>query len=58
MKDRVNDEKISDFRELVNSNSSFVCNIYHNKDGKNYWNIICSCMDWLTVSIRYLQNAP
>lgn len=58
MKNRVSDDKISDFRELVNSNSSFVCNIYHNKDGKNYWNIICSCMDWLTVSIRYLQNAP
>lgn len=58
MKNRVSDDKISDFRELVNSNSGFVCNVYRNKDGKNYWNIICSCMDWLTVSIRYLQNAP
>lgn len=58
MKNTVSDNKISDFRDLVNSHSSFVYKVYRNKDGKNYWNIICSCMDWISVSIRYLRNAP
>ena len=25
---------------------------------KNLCNPICSCMDWITVSIRFLQNSP
>lgn len=58
MKNVLSDEKISEFRDLVNSNSSFVFNTYKDKNGKNHWNIICSCMDWLTVSIRHLMNAP
>lgn len=58
MKNIVNDEKITDFRDLVNANSNFVYSTYSNKNGKNLWNLICSCMDWLTVSIRHLQNAP
>lgn len=58
MKYVVSDEKITEFRDLVNSNSSFVFNAYKDKNGKNHWNIICSCMDWLTVSIRHLMNAP
>tara|TARA_R110000751_G_scaffold110948_1_gene208721 strand:+ start:5470 stop:6555 length:1086 start_codon:yes stop_codon:yes gene_type:complete len=58
MEKAIKDDKISDFRNLVNSNSSFVYNTYHNKNGKNQWNIICSCMDWITVSIRYLQHTP
>jgi len=53
---KINDNKISDFRDLVNSNSNFICQRYLNKDGKNLWNLICSCMDWLTVSIRHLQQ--
>lgn len=54
----IKDEKISDFRDLVNSNSSFVYKKYSDNNGKNHWNLICSCMDWLSVSIRFLQNAP
>jgi hypothetical protein len=54
----INDNKISKFRDLVNSNSGYVCNTFCEKNGKNQWNVICSCMDWLTVSIRYLQNMP
>lgn len=57
MKNVVSDEKITEFRELVNSNSSFIFNTYKDKNGKNHWNLICSCMDWLTVSIRHLMNA-
>ena len=55
---RITDKNISDFRDLVNSNSNFICQRYLNKDGKNLWNLICSCMDWLTVSIRHLENLP
>jgi hypothetical protein len=58
MKIDVSDEKINNFRELVNDNSSFVCKQYKNKNGKNLWHPICSCMDWITVSIRFLQDAP
>ncbi len=54
----VSDEKINNFRDLVNSNSNFIYITYSNKNEKNLWNLICSCMDWLTVSIRHLQNAP
>jgi|TARA_R100001591_G_scaffold23935_2_gene33769 hypothetical protein len=54
----ITDEKISDFRDLINSNSGFIFHTYRNIDGKNYWNLICSCMDWITVSIRHLQSTP
>lgn len=49
-------DKISNFRDLINSNSSFVRKEYGNKDGKNFWNIVCSCMDWITVAIKYLKS--
>lgn len=48
-------EKINKFRDLVNSNDNFVKHVYENKDGKNLWNLICSCMDWLTVATEYLS---
>lgn len=57
MKIDISDEKIVKFRELVNDNSSFVCKEYKNKNGKNLWHPICSCMDWITVSIRFFQEA-
>ena len=52
----VSGNKISDFRDLVNSNSNFICQEYQNKNGKNLWNLVCSCMDWLTVSINQLES--
>lgn len=57
MKNVISDDKIDDFRDLVNSNSSFVYQAYKDKNGKNLFNLICSCMDWITVSIRHLNNA-
>jgi hypothetical protein len=58
MKNVVSDAKISNFRDLVNSNSSFVYQIYKDKDGKNLFNLVCSSMDWITVSVRHLDNSP
>ncbi|MGP4717657.1 hypothetical protein ACTXGL_13550 [Psychrobacter sp. T6-6] len=49
-------DKIGDFRDLVNSNSSFVYQIYKDKGGKNLFNLVCSCLDWITVSVRHLEN--
>ncbi|MFT6256991.1 MAG: hypothetical protein ACJAT8_001530 [Cellvibrionaceae bacterium] len=54
----VSDDKITEFRDLVNSNSSFVYQTYKDKNGKNLFNLVCSCMDWITVSIRHLENVP
>lgn len=45
MRNVVSDDKISDFRDLVNSNSSFVYQIYKDKGGKNLFNLVCSAMD-------------
>ncbi|MDW1975670.1 hypothetical protein [Vibrio sp. Vb1980] len=58
MRNVVNDDKIVDFRDLVNSNSSFVYQIYKDKGGKNLFNLVCSAMDWISVSVRHLENAP
>jgi hypothetical protein len=52
----VNDNLIVKFRDTVNSNSNFVLHSYQSRDGKNHWNIICSCMDWISVSIRFLSK--
>lgn len=41
---------INSFRECVNEHD-LVFNLYHVCDDKNKWNIICSAMDWITVSI-------
>ncbi|MFO7729407.1 MAG: hypothetical protein R6V86_01450 [Spirochaetia bacterium] len=58
MKIELNAELIGDFREKVNGNLNFVYNQYHDKDGKNNWHLICSCMDWITVAVRYLNKIP
>nr|MBF4328716.1 hypothetical protein [Vibrio anguillarum] len=58
MRNVVSDDKISDFRDLVNSNSSFVYQIYKDKGGKNLFNLVCSAMDCISVSVRHLENAP
>lgn len=52
----IDSNKISNFRDLINSNSSFIFEKYQNKDGKNLFNLVCSCMDWLTVSVRHLES--
>ncbi|NDO82100.1 hypothetical protein CJP72_15410 [Citrobacter sp. NCU1] len=51
-------EVIEDFRDEVNNNSDFAFKYFQNKDGKNLWNPICSCMDWISVAIRYINNYP
>lgn len=50
-------ELINDFRERINKNN-YILNKYRNIDGKNKWSCICSCMDWISVSITYLAKNP
>lgn len=52
----LSDELISQFRNKVNEHN-FVYHYYSNKDGKNYWNPICSCMDWISVAVRSIIYA-
>ncbi len=54
----IDDELISTFRDVVNGNSNFVFHVYKEKNVKNQWNPICSCMDWISVAIRAIQEAP
>ena len=56
MKDTIDIELIIKFRDKVNSNSYFVLQRYKNMNEKNQWNIICSCMDWISVAIRNLYD--
>jgi hypothetical protein len=47
----LNENHIGGFRNLVNSNSFYILHKFRNQEGKNKWNIICSAMDWITVSV-------
>lgn len=47
---------ITDFREFTNDNVDYMVDRYADKKGRNKWNCICSCMDWITVSIEYIEN--
>lgn len=56
LKECIADEQIVRFRNVVN-NKHFTYFHYRNRSGKNQWNVICSCMDWITVSIRSLMHS-
>lgn len=43
---------IKRFRNKVNANSYYILHKYRNQSGENRWNIICSAMDWITVSVN------
>ncbi|MBU3130559.1 hypothetical protein [Clostridium tagluense] len=47
---------LSAFNKKVNGNSYFTLYSYRNKNEKNQWSCICSCMDWISVTMDYLIN--
>lgn len=47
---------IKTFRNRVNRDSYFTLHKYKNRNGKNHWNLICACMDWIDVAVNYLRN--
>lgn len=46
---------IHKFRDKVNE-ENFFREKHRNINGKNYWNIICSAMDWITIAAKGLPN--
>lgn len=46
---------ISNFRDTVNENDWCLFN-YRNVNNKNHWNAICSAMDWIDVSVEYINS--
>ena len=48
-------ELISKLRDKVNE-SEFVYNTYKNIDDRNKWNCICSSMDWIEVSVDFINS--
>lgn len=53
----LNDSLIRGFRDAVND-EGFAYHYFANKDGRNQFNPICSCMDWITVAVRSISNFP
>ncbi|RZV02970.1 UNVERIFIED_ORG: hypothetical protein EOZ59_2974 [Serratia quinivorans] len=53
----IDDTLITDFRDVVNERE-FAYSYFINRNGKNQFSPICSCMDWISVSVRYLMNFP
>lgn len=52
----LNNKLIDTFRDKVNSDNDFTFFYYHNRNKKNKWNIICSCMDWIDVAVDYINQ--
>jgi len=46
----MNRELIDKFRKKVNDRD-LIWHLYHNKDQRNKWSIICSAMDWIDVVV-------
>lgn len=46
---------IDKFREKVNKND-LIWHMYHNKNGRNQWSIICSAMDWIDVVVDEIDT--
>lgn len=47
---------ILNFRDFINENVDFMVQHYINENEKNLWNCICSCMDWIDISIDYINS--
>lgn len=45
---------INEFRAMVNDKNNLLAKKFINKDGKNKWNILCSAMDWIDVTVKGL----
>ncbi len=50
----MDDKLINTFRDKV-ADGFWVYNHYHNFEGCNKWSIICSAMDWITVSVPQID---
>lgn len=51
----MNSKLINDFRLKVNEHD-YVYQMYHNRNGKDQWSIICSAMDWIEVVVEEIDK--
>lgn len=47
---------LENFKQAVSVHDDFLINTYRNYNGKNFWSIICSAKDWLSVSVNGLPH--
>jgi len=47
---------IRKLRSTVSDNSEFLYYEYSDVNGKNLWNCICSCMDWIEIAVDYINS--
>lgn len=47
---------LNEFREFVNDNVDYMIDEYANKHGRNQWNCICACMNWIEVALDNISN--
>lgn len=56
VKYRMKESTIDTFRDFVNENIDFMIQFYVKENEKNLWNCVCACMDWIDVSLEYIDN--
>lgn len=47
---------LNEFREFVNDNIDYMVDVYADKHGRNQWNCICACMNWIEVALDNISN--
>ena len=52
---RLTDQLLHSFRDKVHEGDR-ICKLYRNRAGKNKWNIICSAMDWIQVTVAGIDT--
>ncbi len=45
------------FREYVNHYADILVLLSNEQDNKNYWNCVCSAMDWMDLAIEHLETS-
>ena len=52
---KLTDRLLHEFRDKVHDGNR-IWKLYRNRDGKNQWNIICSAMDWIQVTVEGIDT--
>ena len=47
---------LNEFREFINDNIDYMVDVYADKHGRNQWNCICACMNWIEVALDNISN--
>lgn len=47
---------INEFRAFINDNVDYIVDVYADKQGRNQWNCICACMNWIEVALDNISS--